>query len=66
MRVPEIREGRRIALLWSRQFKNELLRRVRMPMKRIGIRLGPQAGHVELVDNKIEGLAVAVSDLRKT
>jgi hypothetical protein len=33
-------------------------------MKRIGIRLGPQAGKVELVDNKIEGFAVAVSDLR--
>ncbi len=41
------------------------IRESRMPMKRVGIRLGPQAGQVELVDNKIEGLAVAVSDLRK-
>ena len=44
--------------------RNEI-RESRMPMQRIGIRLGPQAGQVELVDNKIEGLAVAVSDLRK-
>ena len=42
------------------------IRESRLPMKRIGIRLGPQAGQVELVDNKIEGLAVAVSDLRKS
>jgi hypothetical protein len=36
-----------------------------MPMKRIGIRLGAQTGQVELVDNRIDGLAVAVADLRK-
>jgi hypothetical protein len=41
------------------------IRESRMPMKRIGIRLGPQAGTVQLVDNKIDCLAIAVSDLRK-
>ncbi|HLJ10807.1 MAG TPA: right-handed parallel beta-helix repeat-containing protein [Planctomycetaceae bacterium] len=45
--------------------RNEI-RESRMPMKRIGIRLGAQTGEVELVENKIEGLAVSVSDLRKT
>jgi len=44
--------------------RNEI-RETRMPMKRIGIRLGPQTGQVDLVENKIDGLAVAVSDLRK-
>jgi nitrous oxidase accessory protein NosD len=41
------------------------IRETRMPMKRIGIRLGSQTGQVELVENKIDGLAVPVSDLRK-
>jgi hypothetical protein len=54
-------QGETDAILLSR---NEI-RESRQPMKRIGIRLGPQAGQVELVENKIEGLAVAVSDLRK-
>jgi hypothetical protein len=44
--------------------RNEI-RETRMPMKRVGIRLGAQSGAVELVENKIEGLAVAVADLRK-
>lgn len=44
--------------------KNEI-RESRMPMKRIGIRLGAQAGQVDLVENKIEGVSVAVADLRK-
>jgi hypothetical protein len=41
------------------------IRESRGPMKRVGIRLGPQAGRVELVDNAIDGLAVPVEDLRK-
>src|SRR5262245_44979792 len=44
--------------------RNEI-RETRMPMKRVGIRLGAQSGAVELVENRIEGLAVAVSDLRR-
>jgi hypothetical protein len=44
--------------------RNEI-RESRTPMKRIGIRLGAQAGTVELVENRIDGLAVAVADLRK-
>jgi len=42
------------------------IRESRMPMKRIGIRLGAQTGQVDLVDNRIDGLAVAVADLRKS
>jgi hypothetical protein len=45
--------------------RNEI-RETRMPMKRVGVRLGAQSGAVELVENRIEGLAVAVSDLRKS
>lgn len=41
------------------------IREGRKPMQRIGIRLGAQSGQVELVENKIEGLAVPVADLRK-
>ena len=41
------------------------IRESRAPMRRVGIRLGPQTGRVELLDNAIEGLAVAVEDLRK-
>jgi hypothetical protein len=41
------------------------IRESRKPMQRIGIRLGAQSGKVDLVENKIEGLAVAVADLRK-
>jgi hypothetical protein len=45
--------------------RNEI-RETRMPMKRIGIRIGAQTGAVELVENKIDGLATAVADLRKS
>jgi hypothetical protein len=41
------------------------IRETRMPMKRIGIRLGAQTGDIQLVENKIDGMAVAVADLRK-
>ena len=41
------------------------IRESRNPMRRIGIRLGAQSGKVELVENKIDGFAVPVSDLRK-
>ena len=33
--------------------------------KRIGVRLGAEAGKVELAENSIEGFSQAVSDLRK-
>lgn len=44
--------------------RNEL-RETRQPLSRIGIRIGAQTRDVELTDNKTEGFALAVSDLRK-
>jgi hypothetical protein len=44
--------------------RNEI-RETRMPMQRIGIRLGAQTGSIEIADNRIEGLAFAVRDLRQ-
>jgi hypothetical protein len=41
------------------------LRETREPMSRIGIRLGAATRAIELIDNRMEGFAVAVSDLRK-
>jgi Right handed beta helix region len=38
----------------------------RMPMRRIGIRLGEQTGKIDLIDNQIEGFSTAVADLRKS
>jgi nitrous oxidase accessory protein NosD len=44
--------------------RNEV-RETRRPAKRVGVRIGAKAGPVELIDNRIEGYAVAVADLRK-
>jgi hypothetical protein len=44
--------------------RNEI-RETRMPMKRVGIRLGAQSGAVKLVENRIDGMSVAVADLRQ-
>lgn len=44
--------------------KNEL-RETRAPMERTGLRIGAQTKDINLVDNKIDGFAVPVSDLRK-
>jgi hypothetical protein len=44
--------------------RNEI-RETRQPMKRIGVRIGAQVGQVTLENNRIEGLAVKISDLRK-
>jgi hypothetical protein len=41
------------------------LRETRQPMARVGVRIGAQAGEVRLVDNRLEGFATAVADLRK-
>jgi hypothetical protein len=54
-------QGETDSILLSRN----VIRESRKPMQRIGIRLGAQSGKVEMVDNKIDGLAVAVADLRK-
>lgn len=43
--------------------KNQI-RETRQPMERVGIRVGTDARNVDLVDNKIEGVAVAVQDMR--
>ncbi|MBS0266654.1 MAG: right-handed parallel beta-helix repeat-containing protein [Planctomycetes bacterium] len=42
------------------------IRESRQPMQRVGIRLGAQAGQVEMKENKIDGVSVAVADLRKS
>ena len=44
--------------------RNEV-RETRQPMKRVGVRIGEKTKEIQLVDNKIEGFATAVSDLRK-
>lgn len=44
--------------------KNEVLE-TRQPAKRIGVRLGESVGKVALTDNRIEGFAQPLSDLRK-
>jgi len=44
--------------------RNEI-RETRQALSRIGIRIGAQARDVELTDNRTEGFALAVSDLRK-
>jgi nitrous oxidase accessory protein NosD len=41
------------------------IRENRKPMQRTGIRIGEQAGKVELADNRIEGFAAAVIDARR-
>ena len=40
------------------------VRETRKPMSRIGIRIGPRARDIKLVDNRIEGYGLKVSDLR--
>jgi hypothetical protein len=44
--------------------KNEL-RETRKPAARIGIRLGAETGDIRCIDNRIEGFATAIADLRK-
>jgi hypothetical protein len=41
------------------------LRETRKPQSRVGIRVGARTRDVRLIDNKIEGFAVDLSDLRK-
>ena len=41
------------------------LRETRKPQRRVGIRIGARTRDVRLIDNRMEGLAVDVSDLRK-
>jgi len=38
----------------------------RQPLRRIGIRIGAHAGQVQLLENRIEGFALNVSDLRRS
>jgi len=44
--------------------QNEI-REPQAPGKRVGVRIGAQAGEITLADNRIEGFAEAVLDLRK-
>jgi GTPase len=41
------------------------LRETREPLKRVGVRVGAKVRDVRLIDNKMEGFAVGLSDLRK-
>lgn len=45
---------------------NNELRETRQPMRRIGIRVGGQAGNIEMAKNTIEGFSTAVEDQRAT
>jgi hypothetical protein len=40
------------------------VRETRQPMSRTGIRIGPKTRRIDLTDNRIDGYAVGVSDLR--
>ena len=42
---------------------NELVER-RAPAKRVGIRLGPKTRDIRLADNRIQGFATPIADLR--
>jgi hypothetical protein len=42
------------------------IRETRQPMKRIGVRIGVRAQDVQLLQNRIEGFATDIADLRKT
>jgi nitrous oxidase accessory protein NosD len=43
---------------------NNELRETRKPLSRIGILIGPETRDIRCVDNRIEGFAVPISDLR--
>jgi Right handed beta helix region len=45
--------------------KHNEIRETRQPLNRIGVRLGPKTKEISLVDNKIEGYATPVDDLRR-
>lgn len=44
--------------------KNEL-RETRKPMARVGVRLGAKTRDIQLTDNRLEGFAVPIADLRR-
>jgi hypothetical protein len=46
-------------------FRGNVLRETRGPASRVGIRIGPRVGEVEMKDNRLEGFAVEVADGRK-
>ncbi|QDU00574.1 Pectate lyase superfamily protein [Gimesia chilikensis] len=46
--------------------KENLISEQRQPMQRTGIRIGPEAGKIELADNKIEGFMKSIDDQRQT
>lgn len=45
--------------------KENLISEQRQPMQRTGIRIGPEAGKIELTDNKIEGFMKSIDDQRQ-
>ncbi|MFN0164858.1 MAG: right-handed parallel beta-helix repeat-containing protein [Bryobacteraceae bacterium] len=47
------------------RIQNNEIRETRGPMKRVGIRLGADSKTITLAENRIEGFAVPVEDLRK-
>lgn len=48
------------------QLSSNQIQETREPMQRIGVRLGENTGTIKLAENKIEGFAVPVTDLRKS
>lgn len=50
----------------SIQLSSNQIQETREPMQRIGVRLGENTGTIKLAENKIEGFAVPVTDLRKS
>ncbi|MFI4850792.1 MAG: right-handed parallel beta-helix repeat-containing protein [Gimesia chilikensis] len=46
--------------------KENLISEQRQPMQRTGIRIGPEAGKIELADNEIEGFMKSIDDQRQT
>ena len=50
----------------SIQLSSNQIQETREPMQRIGVRLGENTGTIKLAENRIEGFAVPVTDLRKS
>ena len=48
------------------QLTGNQIRETREPMRRVGVRLGENAGVVKLIENQIEGFSVEVADFRRT
>ena len=48
------------------QIRHNEIRHTSTPLKRVGVRIGAEAGEITLAANRIDGFSEAVQDLRKT